>query len=90
MSDMREFSTKRERLAGLLLSMRDEIHSFEDAGLVRLDGDADDTARDDAKSLGVRGREKRELGSGEEDERLESEGYSLSGCGDWLRGGRFI
>jgi hypothetical protein len=87
---MREFSTERERSAGLLLSMRDEIHSFEDVGLRRLDGDADDTARDDARSLGVRGREKRELGSGEEGERLESEGYSLSGWGDWPRGGRFI
>jgi hypothetical protein len=87
---MREFSTERERSAGLLLSMRDEIHSFEDVGLRRLDGDADDTARDDARSLGVRGREKRELGSGEDGERLESEGYSLSGWGDWPMGGRFI
>ncbi len=78
-SDMREFSTKRESSAGLLLSARDEIHSFEDVGLRRLDGDGDDNAREDVKSLGVRGREKRELGSDEDGERLESGGYSLSG-----------
>jgi len=65
------------------------IHS-EDVGLRRLDGDADDTARDDARSLGVRGARKRELGSGEEGERLESEGYSLSGSGRLAEGWTWV
>jgi hypothetical protein len=84
MSDMSEFSTKRESSAGLPLSKRDEIHSFEVKGRLRLDGDWEVNAGDDVTSVGVRGRLRwaPALGSADE-ERLESGECNLRLWGDW-------
>ena len=90
MSDVREFSTKRENSDGLPPSKRDEIHSLEVNGRRRLDGDAEDNEGDSTVPVGVRGRDKLAPESGNEGGRLEREDCCLRGRGDWPRAGRFI